>query len=99
MRVDAHRGDLGWSVWHVGRCDLLKDVVWVDDEMNAYWRLEQPLRVVGDEVAGYLERARRIVILRDRRLVLIDPVEDVGNGDVIQEPAHAGWPFSEQPRA
>ena len=66
MRLDARKGDgRGWVVWHVERCEVLKRVVWVDDETAEYFQLEFPLRLVSGELAGDVHRAFSLGILAD----------------------------------
>lgn len=92
MRLDARRGDIGWHVWHVPRCELVRYCVWVDDATAQYgaWEssrahIDALIAVCGIRLAGDKRRpspeppthqARRITIHAERRLVLIDPIED-----------------------
>lgn len=76
MRLDARNGDgIGWLVWHVERCEILRRVVWVDDETMAYFQLRFPLQLVSGELAGDVHRARLIVIYPAAKLVMINPID------------------------
>lgn len=75
MRLDARNGDFGWAVFHVEWVRELRCVVWVDTDLNQWGGLGRPLVVEGR--ANVVTRnARRIEIYPDRRLVLINPIED-----------------------
>ena len=85
MRIDARRGDyVGWIVWHVPRCQVLRHVVWVDDSthqwaqylVDQFGRLTPQFGPNGPEPVRKVFQAKRIKIMVDRRLVLIDPIDD-----------------------
>ena len=76
MRLDARKGDLNWTVYHAEECRVLKQVVWIDDETAQWWEHLEPVRVEGHEIPGRLCRARKILILPEHRLVIINPLED-----------------------
>lgn len=76
MRLDASKGDYNWWVYHAEECCILRAVVWIDDETAQWWEHVLPLRAVGDEVVGRLQQARKIVFLHERKLAIINPVED-----------------------
>jgi hypothetical protein len=83
MRLDARQGDTGWDVFDVPRCRSVPNVVAVDDESAELEVVDMPMRPgPGGCVATRVERAKRIAILPHQRLVLIDPVDDLG-----QEPS------------
>lgn len=74
MRLHANTNTVSWDILHVPTCRSLKRVVWVDDE-TAQWG-----ELTGNTVGFYWEevthQAKKIVILPQRRLILIDPVDD-----------------------
>jgi hypothetical protein len=92
MRLDARAGDTGWDVWHVPTCRQVRYCVWVDDDAAQYgaWEsVEQMQRAIfvpsmlfgifgslSDQPEPPTHQAKRITIHADRRLVLIDPIED-----------------------
>lgn len=82
MRLDARKGDLNWWVYHAEECRMLKSVVWIDDETNEWFEYCMPLRAVGNEVDGRLQKARKIAIYADRKLVIINPVEDENGKEI-----------------
>lgn len=77
MRIEAGRGVHGWTVFDVPHCCALKNVVWVDDEAHAYCVHRRDLFVPGmTELPREVREVRRVLILPDHRLVLIDPIDD-----------------------
>lgn len=83
MRIDARHGHFGWRVYHAARCEVLRGVVWVDDDSRQWFQYDWPLRVVGGEVSGVVYDAERIVIHQSSRLVVINPVPDECDLDVV----------------
>lgn len=77
MRIDSRERGFhgGWLVWHAEQCAELKGVVWVDDECARYGKFHVPLRVIGNEVLIEPYQAKRILIIPDSKLVIINPVE------------------------
>lgn len=74
MRLDAHKGDTGWYVFHVPTARVVPFVVWVDDETCEYCTVE-PLGP-SFSFSFRVNKAKRIAIYVARKLVLIDPVDD-----------------------
>lgn len=94
MRIDARRGSyVGWVVWHVPRCQMLRHVVWVDDSTHQWGeyvfdhmgRPMADLRPYGLEPRINVFQAKQIEIMADRRLVLIDPIDDPDAEDELNE--------------
>lgn len=81
MLLHASRNTIGWHVLHVPTCKMLKNVVWVNDE-TAQWA-----ELTGNARGHYWEevthQAKKIVILPQRRLILIDPVDDADDQDTV----------------
>lgn len=75
MRLDAREGDGGYYVFHVPTCRPVPDVLWVDDETRQYFVVAAYL-MASDVYVGEVETAERIIIDQQRKLVLIDPVDD-----------------------
>lgn len=90
MRIQAGDGTGPWLVWHVPTCTEVRYCVWVDDSTREYavHDLAAWPRPCGT-IPLRIERANRIEIHGDRRVVLIDPVEGDAPGetpaDVIAE--------------
>lgn len=94
MRIDARRGSyVGWIVWHVPRCQMLRHVVWADDGTHqwgeyAFDRMGPHMANLGPyglEQMINVFQAKQIKIMVDRRLVLIDPIDDPGAEDDLNE--------------
>jgi hypothetical protein len=90
MRLDARKGDTGYSVYHVERCEKVKHVVWVDDVTNEYGAypdvlIRPPTRTGNLSIT--VHKARNILINTSTRLVLINPVDD--SDDVQQGELHS----------
>jgi hypothetical protein len=90
VRLDSRLGHRGYTIFHVERCVQVRNVVWVDDQINCWAEYVQPLRFDGGLARVKVFEARRILILADRRLVLINPVGlesdlDRQRGDVLVE--------------
>lgn len=89
MRLDARKGDFGWTVWHCERCEVMHGVAWCDDETNELGIYREPMPPVMIEVV----RVRKILIVPARRMVLVNPLEGV---DELEAPADAiGRPVEE----
>jgi hypothetical protein len=73
MRVFPNDATPTWDVWHVRRCCVPRDVLWVDSDSAKWCQLDAD----GEPI---VHQATRLHIFPARRLVLIDPVRDV---DVI----------------
>lgn len=77
MRLDAREGAyFGWEVYHAVRCEMLRHVVWVDSDVACWGEYAYPFQIVGDELVIRERQATRIDIHLDRKLVVIDPIED-----------------------
>lgn len=97
MRLDANKGDRGYTTYHAERCQVLPHVVWVDDETRCWAQHVLPLQAVDGALRTQVRVAKRILIMRDRRLVIINPVglgdRWVSKGDVLvshKQPELAG---------
>lgn len=76
---------LGYRVWHCERCEELRCVVYVDDELLEYGQyLEAKPWVVRTPTELVVSRARKITIMVAARLVLVNPVDDDARDDVIE---------------
>jgi hypothetical protein len=73
MRVYPSDATPTWDVWHVRRCCVPTDVIWMDSE-SAKWAQFQ-WSPQGPEIV--VHQAARIHLFPDRRLALIDPVRSV----------------------
>ncbi len=83
MRIDARKGDQGWDVFDVPACRRVERCVWVDDVLAQYGAWPNAEAIVSAALFSFfgpqeppVTQAKRIVLHADRRLVLIDPVED-----------------------
>lgn len=78
MRIDASEpGFVGpWQVFHVPTARAIPQVCWVDDQMPAYGTYNpEATRATGERVTD-VHYVKRIEILTQSRIVLIDPIED-----------------------
>lgn len=74
MRLDANKGNYNlWCVYHAEKCCVLRKVMWVDDE-TAQWC--EGLAVVNGTLMTRVKQAKKIAIIVERRLVVINPVDD-----------------------
>lgn len=78
VRLDASRGHKGWTTYHAERCQVLRHVTWVDDETRQWGEYMEPYRHVDGRLLQRVNNAKRILILPDRKLIVINPV---GVGD------------------
>lgn len=78
MRIDAYApgNNCGWLVWHAEQCRQIPDVVWVDDQTSEWCQYVRPWRTVGGAIARTIHKARRILILPERKTIIINPVAD-----------------------
>lgn len=74
MRFRYSAGCPPVQVYHAEECRLLRGVLRVDDETHQY--CQGPFRMFEGEVFGIVHQARRIVILLEQLLVVINPIED-----------------------
>ena len=65
-----------WTVFHVPTCSVVHNVVWVDDSSHKFSVSCGAMWCVGHD-----EQAKKIVIFASRRLVMIDPLDDIGDED------------------
>lgn len=99
MRVDAHTfPGKCWLVWHVPGCRVWPRVMWVDDELHQLGELLAPRRIdpATGRSAEVVRQFRRVLILPDSSLVLLDPVEGfpgddtpTAEGSLVPAPAAA----------
>jgi hypothetical protein len=82
MRLDAHKGDTFWGVYHAEECRELKCVVWLDDETCEYCCVLFPARCVNGHVVTETFKARKIDIYCDRKFVIINPIEDADDENI-----------------
>lgn len=78
MRLDSNKGDKGFTTYHAERCQVLRDVVWVDDEARCWAQYVRPFEAVNGVLRTKVHAAKRILILLERKLIVINPV---GLGD------------------
>ena len=78
MRLDAAAGDRGYTTYHAERCQVVNHVVWVDDSSRCWAQYVTPYEMQNGALRQRTHVAKRILILPDRRLVIINPV---GFGD------------------
>lgn len=74
MRLDSNKGDKGYTTYHAERCQVLRHVVWVDDEQREWCQRVQPFRFEKGVLRSQVHAARCILILPAKRLVIINPV-------------------------
>ena len=83
MRLDARCGDHDWFVWE---CELMaqpKNVVWVDSATARYGVHPTPLRIGPDHMLVIETiQAKRITILFESKLVLINPIPEEQTGKI-----------------
>lgn len=92
MRLDARKGDVGWHVFHVPRAQVVPDVLWVSDETHRWAQYRRTangqLIVVssfGSSLDYEVHQAKLIRIIPSKKLVLIDPIDDPGAEDDLNE--------------
>lgn len=80
MRLDARKGDYPYNVYHAERCEMLKTVVWVDDETHQWGEHARNaaghIVIVANDALMVTHQEKKIVIYLDRRLIIINPVAD-----------------------
>lgn len=78
MRIDAYAPGFvpPWHVYHAEECRMLREVVWVDDVACQWYAHDLPLRVVNGDVIGRVHHARKVDIHVDRKLIVVNPVEE-----------------------
>lgn len=77
MRLDGRKGDRGWYAWHCERCVQLQRTQWIDDETNEWAEVVYPYVIIDRSyVLTTLHKAKRIIIIPSRRLVLVNPHDD-----------------------
>lgn len=78
MRLDSRDGHRGYTIYHAERCQVLLGVVWIDDSPPCWCEYVQPYVQENGALRVQTHAAKRILILLDRKLILINPV---GMGD------------------
>lgn len=63
---------------------MLRRVVWVDDETSQWC---QELAVVNGTLMTRINQARKIAIMAERCLVVINPIEDKNDESIVNEVA------------
>lgn len=100
MRIDARNGHRGWQVFDVPRCQEIRYVVWVDDDAHQYAAFRLPLTPDSVLAGPEVRSVRCVLIVPERRMVLIDPVDDTTDEAVSAnavEQRHVGAPLRLQP--
>ncbi len=82
MIIDAHTFPFPIKVFHVPTSKFLHYAHWVDDELSIWRESDLPIRYVGNEIAGTTHFAKRIELLIESRLILIDPIEDTDQSEL-----------------
>lgn len=87
MRLDANRLTAAqnalWTIWHARDCRIVPHVAWVDDEIHAYAAWHP--RIDGTDGNDLrIHSVRRIVIVEDVRVVLINPLTHDWIGERLQ---------------
>lgn len=82
MRLDGRKGDRPWWVYHAERCEMLHDIVWLDDVTNEWAKLIRPICIVNNEAGVTVHRARKIQIIHAMRLCIINPIEDAAEDSI-----------------
>jgi hypothetical protein len=78
VRLDSKDGHTGWTTYHAERCAVLRGMVWVDQELKRWAQYVLPYRMKNGALAVEEFEAKKILILVDRKLIVINPV---GLGD------------------
>ena len=69
-----------WTVFHVPTCTFVERVMWVDDATHRMtYHCDSPICLLHEH------QFRKIVILRPNLTVLLDPLDDLGDGVVERE--------------
>ncbi len=70
-----------YNVFHVPACRRLKNVYWADTETAQYavWNASYT-----HQADVTVKQAKKIVAYDDKKLILIDPIEDDGNDTVTE---------------
>lgn len=72
-------------VYHAPTCKALRDVVWVDDSTHRWAsiaRTTNGILISDGEIAVNEHQAKKILVMVDKRLIIIDPVDDQEMGDI-----------------
>lgn len=84
MRVDADTyPGKRWTVWDVPACRALARVMWVDDETMQVAVHGVPVRLQAGAILVDVQQRRRVVVLPEQSLVLVDPVDEEEPGDIV----------------
>lgn len=78
MMIDARRGDRYWTMWHCELCrNIAHEVQWVDVDYNQYGQYSSSSRTI------IIVQARKILCYSERRLLLVNPVDDSQDDEVF----------------
>ena len=75
MRLDANRGDVGWLIFDVGRCEWLNRVVWLDTRTCLYAEIDLDETRARRERVEVIRLAREIRLFPSCKLAVIFPVD------------------------
>lgn len=81
MRVYGSKHTAHWVIWHIPSCKQLKGIMWVDDDTHQYAQITG--KVVGHRLETVTYQAKKIEIQAEKALVLIDPIEDADDSQVL----------------
>lgn len=90
MRLDARKGDSNWQCYDVERGTIVTPVVWVD-EASATWGAPDTtpgaflLGAIFGELITKTHYEKCIKVCLDGRIVLFNPLDDVGEIETVQE--------------
>ena len=84
MRLDAHKGDTGFKVWHATQCKEVPRVVWVDDDLLQWCQYIYPAVVINDYILRTTHDAKRIDIFMEQKLVVIDMLDTVSDAEIAE---------------
>lgn len=82
MKLSALNGDIGWDTYHAEWMRFLPETVWIDDQTLEFGLIRY---MHGGFAWIDIHKAKKILILPKRKLVLINPIaDDVMDGKVSQ---------------
>jgi hypothetical protein len=92
MQVSIEKDHQNWLIWHAEEMRVIPRVRRVDSETSCYSVLTYPLVIIGGKAQERLVRAREILVLPNRRLIIVNPVDDdvTAELDAIDEPTDIG---------
>lgn len=97
MRIEARHTRQPYFVFHVGEGREVKLCIWVDDETKQWCEYIEPVQPSFRDPYGARTRtgqAKKIDIMPERGIILIDPIEDDETQPVTMEegsPEFAAW--------